>query len=215
MPEADTVIRAFGEDHVVHLTGLSKGQLRAWDRTGFFAPRYAYEDRRSAHSRVYSFKDVVGLRALAVLRKEHRIPLTELRRVADEMERRGYDHWADTKLYVVKRQVHFRPPDTDRVESVWDGQLAMLPIIDVINDVVERANDLQKRTRDQIGKVERHKYVARNASVVSGTRIPTAAIRRFHEAGYSVDQIRAEYPSLTREDIEAALSYEERLAQTA
>jgi uncharacterized protein (DUF433 family) len=45
--------------------------------------------------------------------------------------------------------------------------------------------------------------------VVAGTRIPTRAIRNFKKAGYTVDQIIAEYPDLTPRDIEAALKYEE------
>ncbi len=215
MPEAGNIVRAFNEEHVARLTGLSRGQLRAWDRRGFFKPDYADEDRHSAYSRVYSFRDVVGLRTIAVLMKDYKVSLRELRKVADELMRRGYDHWADTKLYVVKRQVHFRRPGTRDVEGVWDGQLAMLPIIDVINDVEARVADLQKRPKSQFGQIERHKHVVRNAPVIAGTRIPTASIRRFHEAGYTLDQILAEYPSLTRKDVEAALAHEKGLAKVA
>jgi uncharacterized protein (DUF433 family) len=215
VPDIETVICAFSEEHVARLTGLSKGQLRAWDRSGFFVPHYAYEDRRAAYSRVYSFRDVVGLRTIAILRQKYRVSHGELRKVAEELVRRGYGDWATTSLFVVKRQVHFRRPGTNEVEGVWDGQLAMIPIIDVINDVSEKVEELQRRPKDQIGKIEKHRYVVRNASVMAGTRIPTAAIRRFSEAGYTVDQILKEYPSLTRRDIIAALSYERKLAYSA
>src|SRR3546814_171019 len=124
--------------------------------------------------------------------KEYRVSLQELRKVAEELVRRGYDHWADLKLYVVKRQVHFQEPGRREVEGVWDGQFAMLPVIDVIADVESRVSELQHRSADQRGHVERHKFVMRNASVVAGTRIPTAAIRRYHEAGYSINQILRE-----------------------
>jgi len=211
----ENIVRVFSEGHVARLTGLSVGQLRAWDRRGFFVPRYAYEDRRSPYSRIYSFQDVVGLRTIAVLMKQHKVSLQELRKVGAELVRRGYDHWADTKLYVVKRQVHFRRPGTADIEGVWDGQYAMLPVIDVIQDVEERARELQVRSKSQLGRIERNKYVVRNSPVVAGTRIPTAAVRRFHMAGYSVEQILAEYPSLTAEDVEAALSYEEGFAYSA
>jgi uncharacterized protein (DUF433 family) len=208
-------IMAFSETHVERLTGLSKGQLRSWDRLGFFAPRYAYEDRRAPYSRVYSFQDVVGLRTIAVLMKDFRVSLQQLRKVAKELVRRGYGHWATIKLYVVKRQVHFAPPGSKEVEGVWDGQLAMLPIIDVMADVETRVRELRHRDDSQKGQVEQHKHIVRNAAVVAGTRIPTAAIRRFHEAGYSVQQIIRQYPTLTSEDVCAALAHEERLAQSA
>jgi uncharacterized protein (DUF433 family) len=96
-----------------------------------------------------------------------------------------------------------------------DGQLAMVPVIEVIHDVEERVRELRERKTEQHGHVERHKYVVRNASVVAGTRIPTAAIRRFRDAGYSVEEIIHQYPTLTREDVDAAIAHEEGLAQSA
>jgi uncharacterized protein (DUF433 family) len=207
--------QVFTDEHVSLLTGLSKWQLRTWDKLGFFVPRFAHEDRFSPFSRIYSFKDVVGLRTIAVLMKEYHVSLHELQRVATELIKRGYSHWAELKLYVVKKQVHFRRPGSQDVEGVWDGQLAMLNIIDVIADVEKRVENLRKRKDDQRGRIEQHKYVVRNAPVIAGTRIPTAAIRRFHEAGYSVEQIIRQYPTLSEEDIKAALAFEEGLAKTA
>lgn len=210
-----SVLQAFTEDHVIRLTGLSRTQLRAWDRIGFFTPNYAYEDRHQPYSRIYSFQDVVGLRTIAVLRQQYRVSLQQLRKVAVELTERGFGHWAEIKLYVVKGQVHFRRPGSQQVEGVWDGQLAMVPVIEVIQDVEERVRDLRERKVDQRGQIERHKFVARNASVIAGTRIPTAAIRRFREAGYSTEEILRQYPTLTREDVDAAIEYEEGLAHSA
>jgi uncharacterized protein (DUF433 family) len=212
---ADTVIQAFSEDHVVRLTGLSKWQLRAWDRMEFFAPHYAYEDRFAPYSRIYSFRDVVGLRTIAVLMNEYKVSLQQLRKVAAELVRRGYVHWSELKLYVLKGQVYFRRPQSDEVEGVWTRELAMLPVIDVIADVERRVDELRKRSPDQRGKVEQHKYVMRNAPVIAGTRIPTAAIRRFAKAGYSIEKILMQYPTLTAEDVKAALAFEERVARSA
>jgi uncharacterized protein (DUF433 family) len=197
---------------VIRLTGLSLGQLRSWDRRGFFKPDLAYEGRHQPYSRIYSFKDVVGLRTIAVLRKTYHVSLQQLRNVAGELTKRGFGQWAEIRLYVVKRQVHFRPPGTQDVQGVWDGQLAMVPVVDVINDVEDRVKELRTRAKEQQGKIEQHRYVARNAPVISGTRIPTAAIRRFHDAGHSVAEIIRQYPSLTPEDVKAAIAYEEGLA---
>jgi uncharacterized protein (DUF433 family) len=209
------VIQAFGEEHVEKLTGLTKWQLRRWDKLGFFAPQYAYEDRHVPYSRIYSFKDVVGLRTIAVLMKQHDVSLQELRKTATELVRRGYEHWADLRLYVLKKQVYFQEPGSSDVEGVWTRQLAMVPIIDVIQDVETRVDELRKRDTSQIGQVEKHKHVARNSSVIAGTRIPTAAIRRFREAGYSKEQILRQYPTLSLEDIDGALAYEDGLARSA
>lgn len=42
---------------------------------------------------------------------------------------------------------------------------------------------------------------------IAGTRIPLKAILSFHQEGYSAKAIIREYPSLTVEDIEAAISW--------
>jgi hypothetical protein len=109
--------QVFSDENVSRLTGPSKWQLRSWDRLGFFSPRFAYEDRFAPYSRIYSFKDVVGLRTIAVLMKDYHVSLQELQRVAKELVTRGYSHWAELKLYVVKRQVHFRRPGTKDVPN--------------------------------------------------------------------------------------------------
>ncbi|SEL16831.1 MerR HTH family regulatory protein [Roseovarius azorensis] len=211
----NSVVVALTEDHVARATGLSKSQLRAWDRRGFFSPRHAYDDRRAAYSRIYSFKDVVGLKTIATLRSRYKIGFKKLTRVAEELQKRGFSHWADTKLYVLKRDVHFKDPQTGDIENLRDGQLAMLEVIDVINDITEKISEIKSRPKEKFGSVERNKFVARNSWVISGTRIPTATIRRYSDAGYSVDQIIEEYPSLSRTDVLAALEHEKTLENSA
>jgi len=60
-------ILAFSQRQVGRLTGLAERQLRYWDDTGLVSPQYATENRRRPYSRVYSYRDVVGLSALALL----------------------------------------------------------------------------------------------------------------------------------------------------
>jgi DNA-binding transcriptional MerR regulator len=214
--EASNVIQAFSADQAVRLTSLSKGQLRYWDQTGFFRPRHASENRRVPFSRIYSFRDVVGLKTLAMLRKEHGVSLQHLRRVAEKLSHLSDSIWTETTLYVLNGEVHFREPDTGRVVGAVSGQyVASIPLARVATDVSAEAAGLKKRTDQQRGKIERHRYVAHNAWVVSGTRIPISSIQRFKEAGYTNEQIIQEYPSLTLQDIEAALSHEGKIRKRA
>ena len=76
---------AFTADQVCRLTGLTDRQLRYRDNSGFFSPAYADEERRRPYSRVYSFKDLVALRTLALLRNTHEVPLQELQEVAERL----------------------------------------------------------------------------------------------------------------------------------
>lgn len=209
------VIRAFSANHVVRLTGLSHKQLRYWDETEFFKPRYATDNRRSPFSRVYSFQDVVGLRTLSVLRKLYKIPLQQLRRVARQLSQYHAAPWSELVLYVKGREVYFREPETERVRGVLSRQYSLLRLRSIINDVASEAQRLKRRTADHFGRIERNRYVVHNAWVIAGTRIPTKAIRRFDQAGYATEAIIREYPLLTTRDIEAALRHEERLAKRA
>jgi uncharacterized protein (DUF433 family) len=210
------VIHAFTADHVERLTGLSTSQLRDWDRTGFFAPTFAFENRRSPYSRVYSFKDVVGLKTLSILRKTHRVPMAHLREVARALSAVSGAPFADLKLYVVNREVHVTDPDTAALLGIASGQAAMpLLLKDVWNDVRREAAALKERSAKQIGQVERHRFRIHDTPAVAGTRIPVSAIKSLSEDGYSCEQILAEYPLLTARDVRAALAYDHDIKLTA
>lgn len=213
--DRNEVVAALSEEHVAKITGLSIAQLRAWDKRGFFRPKHAYASKNAVQSRIYSFKDAVGLQAIATLKKNYRIGFSKLEEVANRLKEKGFSHWADTKLYVVNREVHFKEPGSSEVESLKDGQLAMLAVIDVIDEVRAKVIELKSRSADSRGSVERHRFVSRNSWVVAGTRIPTATIRRYRDAGFSVPEIIEEYPSLTEEDIFAALEHEKGLEKSA
>src|SRR4051812_33469965 len=122
MSEMTDIISAFSADQVVRLTGLTMRQLTYWDALGFFQPQYAADDRRSPYSRIYSFKDVVGLRTLAVLKNTYRCSLPHLQQVAKELAAYSKTPWADLTLYVWKRKVQFTEPETGRLRGVVDRQ---------------------------------------------------------------------------------------------
>lgn len=210
------VIAAFTADQVERLTGLSGSRLREWDRTGFFAPAFAFENRRSPYSRIYSFKDVVGLRTLAILRDTHHVSMSHLRDVAKRLSAYSDAPFADLKLHVVNGEVHVLEPDTDRVVGVRSGQAAMAVVLrDVWNDVRVEAEKLKYRRPEQIGQIETQRFRLHGAPVVAGTRIPVSAIKSLSDDGFSVQQIIEEYPTLTPSDISAAIQYNRDLKLTA
>jgi uncharacterized protein (DUF433 family) len=205
---SDVVVSAFTEDHVERLTGISGRQLRYWDRSGFFVPSLAYEDRRAAYSRLYSFRDIVGLKVINALRNDAGVSLPHLREVKDRLSHLGEDMWAKTTLYVLNKRVIFNNPETDKKEEVVSGQgILQIPLAVVSGDMQAAIRALRERDQKTIGKIEHQRGVAHNQPVVAGTRIPVRSIKAFADAGYSVDQIRKEYPTLTREDIKAALEF--------
>ena len=210
----EAIIAAFTEEQVERLTGLTVSRLRYWDRTKFFVPSYADANRRSAYSRVYSFKDVAALRTISVLRRQHNVPLQYLRKVGAQLCQLADDGWIKFSLYVLGKTVIFHDPESGHPREVTGHQYALpsVPLAVVFSDTKRDVADLARRPDDAVGKIEQNRYVSHNAAVVAGTRIPTSAIRRFKDAGYSVEGIIREYPDLTPRDVEAALAHEARAA---
>ncbi len=211
-----SVIRAFSAFHVCRLTGLSVRQLSYWDNTEFFSPYFAFENRSSPFSRVYSFEDLVGLRVIAILRNERKIPLQTLRKVAEHLSQYNSRPWSGLVLYVAGKAVYFKEPDTDLIRKVGLPQNVFALAVDAITtDMQSKADALRIRRADQIGHIERHRNYVHNAWIVAGTRIPTKTIWRYHEAGYDAAAIIKDYPQLTPADVSSAISHEQRLMRKA
>jgi uncharacterized protein (DUF433 family) len=206
--DSNVVLSAFTENHVSRLTGVSVRQLRYWDRTGFFVPSMAYENRRESYSRLYSFRDLACLKIVNALRNEAKVPLPHLREVKDTLSHLGDDLWAKTTLYVLNRRVVFHNPETDKREEVLTGQgVLQIPLVVVTGDLEIAVRVLWQRDTSKIGKIERQRNIVQNQPVIAGTRIPVRSVKAFADAGYSIDQIKKEYPTLTDEDIRAAIAY--------
>lgn len=201
MKSETNVLSAFSVDHAARVTGLSKSRLTRWDKLGFFPPEHLDEDDKgNPYSRVYSFRDLVGLRTLAVLTTIYRVPLREIRKAASELSKRSDRPWAEIPLAVLKGKVVF---DLDASPRDADGQFAgkHVPLPAIAEEVTNLSQLLRKRDKSQIGHTERHRFVAHNAEVIAGTRIPVAAIESFIRAGYDDQGILQEYPSLELADV--------------
>jgi hypothetical protein len=88
-----SVIAAFSEDQVERITSLKKGRLRYWARIGFFEPSYIEDDKHVPYSRFYSFRDIVALRTLEMLRVQNNVTLQHLRKVAETLNHLRDDLW--------------------------------------------------------------------------------------------------------------------------
>ena len=201
---------AFSTEHVCRLTGLSERQLSYWDTTDFFSPQYADDNRRRVFSRIYSFRDIVALRVLGLLRKTHKVPLQELRKVDAWLRENHESPWANLTFYVSGKRIFFDDPRTGaRLGTKPLGQPVFpFEMERVAHEMSSAAKRLQMRDRDEVGKVIRNRYVVHNAPVLAGTRIPTSAVWNLHEAGFGVRAIIREYPRLKKKDVEAAIDFE-------
>jgi DNA-binding transcriptional MerR regulator len=209
---------AFTSQHVQRLTGLSPRVLRYWEETGVFHASYVDDCPRRPYRRLYTFRDVVALRTLSLLRREHRIGLDELRKVGAFLAEHRDAPWASLRFRVAGRHVVFDDPEAGVPVTGKPLRQAVIPIDldDIARETEADAARLRERLPDDFGRVVRHRYINHNAWVIAGTRIPTTAIWNFHEAGFDTDAIIREYPQLRPVDVAAAIAHEtQRLERRA
>jgi uncharacterized protein (DUF433 family) len=137
------------------------------------------------------------------------VSMPELRKTAGVLIHLGSEVWTATTLYVHRRKVVFEEPETFRMREVTGPQyIAEIPLKVATSSARAAVEEMNRRDATQIGAVTRKKYVSHRVPVIAGTRIPVRVIKEFAAAGYSADQILKEYPSLTAEDVRAALAFE-------
>lgn len=205
-----TLIGAFTTKDVSRLTGLSTRQIVYWDNTGVYSPSIARGHRRQAHGRIYSFRDVVALRTLALIRD--RVSLQEIRRVGSWLRAHYESPFSRLRFHLWGETIVFSDPSTGELVSTAPPGQRIIPfnLEEIAEDIAARFRKQQQREPSKIGHIERHRYVARNDYVVAGTRVPTQAVWEFHRSKYDAGAIRKEFPSLSIDDIRAAIEFEQR-----
>ena len=207
-PGSSVVVSAFTEEQVERLTGISVSRLRYWDRTDFFTPSLAASNRRTSYGRIYNFSDVASLRVISVLVNQYSVPLSHLRQVVVSLGGMDNAAWARTTLYVLNRKVIFDDPDAGRQREIVSGQyLIGIKLNEILSDTKRDVESLSARSQDQQGRIVQSRTVAHNPPVISGTRVPVRSIKEFHDAGYTIEEIVNEYPSLTDGDVRAAIGH--------
>lgn len=207
--------RAFTSKQVSRLSGLSARVLKYWEDTGVYAATYIADRPRVPYRRIYSFRDLVSLRTLAMLRRQHGVRLDDLRQAGAYL-RDSYPEvdnpWSELRFGVLNRRVVFREPSTGEWRSAAPPQhILPIDVAWIARTTATEAEALLARRAEDVGQVVRHRHVLRNAWRLAGTRIPTAAVWRFYDDGSDIDEIRREYPDLEVADVLAAIQHERKL----
>ena len=207
MNDSDAIL-ALDIERVSRIVRVPESTLRYWETTGVFQPSYIDPNPRTPNRRIYSFRDVLSLRALAELRRNLNIKLDDLRRAGRYLSEFYEAPWAELRFGVVVRRLVFRDPATQRWQSVQGDVVLPFDLADLPREVQRSVDVTMQRGVDQIGRIEQHRNVFHNRPVIAGTRIPVSMIRDYADAGYSAQEIINEYPQLDVADIEAALEHQ-------
>lgn len=212
-----SVLMAFTAQQMDRLSRISDRRLRYWEMTKVFRPTYVERRDSGPFRKIYTFRDLVSLRTLAILRDDHDLPLQELRIASDYLSRFSNSPWSELNLKIQNGRLVFRDP-TSGVWTVADATGQSIIAIDLEQISRDSENDARKlmaRTSEHFGKITRNRHIMSNEWVFSGTRIPVEAVVSLRASGMSEKEILLQYPTLALADIAAALSFEEEASRVA
>ncbi|GAA1860346.1 hypothetical protein GCM10009836_45610 [Pseudonocardia ailaonensis] len=195
---------AVTRDSAARIARLSLRQVDYWASTGVLEPT---TDRRlspGTRVRLYSFVDLLALMAAAEM-KARGISLQHIRAVVEHLRTRGYERPLTELVFAtVGRQIYFQHPDGSWEGDVRPDQIVMHQVLDLAPLRNRIESEATERAADTGGRVERRRGAMGGKVLVAGTRVPVETVVRYLEAGRSVEQILASFPSLTAADVRAA-----------
>ena len=184
------------------IAGLTERQVDYWAGTGLIEP--AVDTRLSPGRRVqlYGFIDLLALLVAAEL-ENRKVSLQHIRAIVAHLRSRGYTSpLTQLTFATVGRDVYFMHED-----GSWEGGLQPDQVVlhEVLNLSLFRSRIAAGTRRDAAlsGKVERRRGTMGSKPVLAGTRVPVDTVRRYLNAGRTVEQILESFPTLTAEDVEA------------
>ncbi|WP_344004803.1 DUF433 domain-containing protein [Nocardioides lentus] len=194
----DTNRAMYTHPRLAELAGVSVRRLSYWESQGLLRPTSAME-MRGRNVRLYDFHGALTALILAALREK--VSLQHIRQVVRHLRERDFDV-PSVRFALVGPRVFFQTPEgewedvRDPMQIVISETLDLRPLRATLARGVER-------TADQHGQVEKLRGARGSRPLVSGTRVPVAAVERYLRRGIGTDRILEAYPSLTTEDIEA------------
>lgn len=193
---------AVPRDVATRIAGLTERQLDYWASTGLIEPVVDRRVSTGRRVRLYGFVDLLSLLVVAEL-KRRRVSLQHIRSIVRHLRERGYGRpLSELAFATVGREVYFMHED-----GSWEGDLSpdQVVIHEVLNLEPLRARITAGVRRDAklAGRVERRRGAMGGKPVLAGTRVPVDTVRRYLDAGRTVEQILESFPALTASDVEA------------
>lgn len=194
---------------------LPESTVRAWSfgQRGF----RAVLDVPTSHGRMLSFKNLVEVHVLAILRREKRVSLTDVRAALVELKQKLGEKQPllSRKLLADGNRRVFVEIFGKLVNVTEDGQVEMREVVDQYLARIDRDSHgipiklfpFTTSNATEAGKaVEIDPRVQFGKPVLTGTRIMTTVLAERIKAGDTLDVLAKDY-GRPKEDIEAALRY--------
>jgi DNA-binding transcriptional MerR regulator len=132
-------LEGFTAAQACQLTSCTPHQLRYWDKVGLVEPSIQTTNGRPGRRRIYSFRDLIGLRVVKSM-LDNGLSIQRVRRAWDYLRRTGDmdAQLASVKLVTDGESIFAITSDDDElIDALRQGQLAFFVRIDEITKDVE------------------------------------------------------------------------------
>jgi DNA-binding transcriptional MerR regulator len=132
-------LEGFTAAQACQFTSCTPHQLRYWDKVGLVEPSIQTTNGRPGRRRIYSFRDLVGLRVVKSM-LDNGLSIQRVRRAWDYLRRTGDmdAQLANVKLVTDGESIFaITHDDAELVDALRQGQLAFFVRIDEITQDVE------------------------------------------------------------------------------
>ena len=188
------------------LAGLSHRQVDYWAATSLIEATVDNQVSPGRRVRLYGFVDLMALMVAAELRARG-FSLQHIRKLVRYFKSRGFDEpltelrWA-TIGKGKRKLIYIQFPDGSWEDDISPGQIVFHELLD-LEPLRRRIKAVTQRDASTVGHVERRCGVLGGKPVLAGTRVPVDTVRRYLDAGRSVDDILRAFPVLMAADVEA------------
>ncbi|MGW5651542.1 DUF433 domain-containing protein [Streptomyces humi] len=189
------------------LSGATMGQLRSWRQDRGHGPILCPE--LAAKPALYSFRDVLALRAFAILRQD--VSLQKIRKALATLKRFGeFEHLSSYSLVAEGDSIVLvgdKNDDhaTDLVKH--PGQRVIATMEDILQEFAPRAGVVVPHLLRPKQHVSVDPDTQGGQPVITGTRVPFDAVAELVEDGIPPEKIADYYPGVTAEAARDAVSF--------
>ena len=171
-------MEGFTAEQAIRFTGCTAHQLRYWDRIGLVRPSVQATGGRPGVRRLYSFRDLIGLKVIRSL-LEGGMSLQRVRRAIEYLRKKAAldEHLSEVKLVTDGHSIFkIARSDGEILDALREGQMAFFLAIDDI------ARSIDGKVADYL--YDREEFITALRRVESDLEkdLPEEARQRVHAA---------------------------------
>ncbi|GAA4607962.1 hypothetical protein GCM10023195_30720 [Actinoallomurus liliacearum] len=187
------------------LSGATVGQLRTWRQDRGNGPILRPE--LAAKPALYSFRDVLALRAFAHLRQD--VSLQKIRKALANLKKIGeVDHLSGYSLVADDDSIVLVGDDDHATDLVKrPGQRVIATMADILQEFAPRAGVVVPHLLHPKQHVSVDPETQGGQPVITGTRVPFDAVAELMEDGIPPEKIADYYPGVTADAARDAASF--------